>query len=299
MVTSSKAVELIKRAIERHYRHLLVSVLGKDALTRAQINELRAKGHTVSDKPSLMELVYFHNLLNPHGTKGPGSIEDMQGQQSQARPSGEEMDYAAEHVNESMRNSVEKLRQDVTNRVVGYIHNNNQDFKFRQLKDGGNPADTKKLMAEATVSKLKQDLRDLSGDANRDWLRVATTEMSNAIGIGSADRIVAQNSDKPMDEVYVYRIVVNDQALCKWCRRFYLDTDGSPAVYKLSTLLSNGSNYGKKTDSWLPVVGATHPNERCSQVIELKRGWKLLSGGGVTYIGPEAWDEYILNKVRN
>jgi hypothetical protein len=299
MVTSSKAVELIKKVIERHYRHLLVSMVGKGMLSRAQINELRNSGHVVPDKPSLMELVYFHNLLNPHGTAGPLSVEDMHAQQSEAKPSGEEMDYAADHVNDSMRNAIEKLKQDVTARIVGYIHNNNQNFKFHQLKNGGNPADSQKLMKEATISKLKQDLRDMSGDVNRDWLRVATTEMSNAIGIGSADRIVAQNKSKPMDEVYVYRIVVNDQALCKWCRRFYLDSDGSPVVYKLSTLLGNGSNYGKKTDAWQPVVGATHPNERCSQVIELKRGWKVLPGGKQTYIGPEAWDEYILNKLRN
>ncbi len=121
--------------------------------------------------------------------------------------------------------------------------------------------------------------------------------MSNAIGIGSVDRIAEQNEGKDFGDVFVYRIVVNDAALCKWCRRFYQDSDGSPRVYKLSTLLSNGSNYGKKTADWLPVVGATHPNERCSQVIELKRGWKVLPGGRQTYIGNEKWAEYIVNKV--
>ena len=291
MVTSESAVELVKKAIERHYRHLLISILGKDALTRAQINDLRAHGHVVPERPSLMELIYFHNLLNPQGTQGPTSVEDMHGQQDGARPRSEEVDYAKDHVNQSMKNAIEKLQQDMQTRIVNLIHNNNQDFKFRQQRDGGNMAESKKIMKEATVSQVKQALRDVSGDANRDWLRVATTEMSNAIGIGSTDRIVAQNREKSMDEVYVYRIVVNDQALCKWCKKFYLDDDGSPKVYKLSTLLGNGSNYGKKTDAWLPVVGATHPNERCSQVIQLKSGWRVLPGGRQTYIGPAEWKD--------
>jgi hypothetical protein len=298
MVTSKTTVELIKDAIERHYRSLMVSVLGKQALTLAEINDLRRHGHVVPEKPSLIELAYFHNLLNPHGTMGPGSVEDMQNQQDVKKPAGDEMKYASEHVNESMKNAIEKLKQDVTTRITGYIHDNNQNFKFRQMQNGGNPAEAKQIMKEATVGKLKQTLRDMSGDTNRDWLRVATTEISNAIGIGSADRIVAQNKTKPTDEIYVYRIVVNDQALCKWCRKFYLDADGTPALYKLSTLLANGSNYGKKTDAWQPVVGATHPNERCSQVIEVKRGWAVMSGGQQTYIGPEAWNDYIFHKLR-
>jgi hypothetical protein len=153
------------------------------------------------------------------------------------------------------------------------------------------------LVKESTLSKLKQKLRDTTQDVNRDWLRVATTVMSETIGNGSVDRIVTDNRDKDAGEVYVYRIVVNDAALCKYCRRFYMDEDGSPKVYKLSTLLGNGSNFGKKKDSWLPVVGATHPNERCSQVIELKPGWKVLPGGKQTYIGLEKWNDYIVNKV--
>lgn len=296
MVTSDKAVELIKEAIERRYRALMVSILGRSSLTRKQINELRKKGIEVPDKPSLMQLAYFHNLMNPHGKMGPGSVEDMHSQQFEGTPNSEEQKYAANHANESMRNAIENLKQDVINRVVGYIQDNNQSFKFKNAAAGREMDEAKQIMKESTLNQVNQKLRDLSGDINRDWLRVATTEVSNSIGIGSADRLLSQN-DSP-EEIICYRITVNDAALCKWCRRFYLDDDGTPALYKLSTLLGNGSNYGKKTDSWQPVVGATHPNERCSQVIQLKRGWAVLPGGQQTYIGPENWDDYILNKLR-
>ena len=83
---------------------------------------------------------------------------------------------------------------------------------------------------------------------------------------------------------------------CKFCRRFYGDVGQSPKVYKLSSLLANGSNYGLKTDQWKPVVGATHPNTRTSQIIELKPGFQVSAGGKVTYIGREKWNDY-LNSV--
>jgi hypothetical protein len=153
------------------------------------------------------------------------------------------------------------------------------------------------LIKESTLGKLRQKLQDTSGDGNRDWTRVAITEMSNAIGIASIDRIVTENRDADPNEVYVFRIIVNDAKTCKFCRRFYVDSDGTPKVYKLSTIINNGSNYGKKSDDWHPCVGATHPNERCSQTIELKPGWKLNAGGSVSYMGLDKWREYIFNKV--
>jgi len=50
---------------------------------------------------------------------------------------------------------------------------------------------------------------------------------------------------------------------CPHCRRLYLKPDGTPKVFSMKQLLSNGTNYGRKTADWKPVVGATHPNCRC------------------------------------
>lgn len=300
MVTSKRVMELIKKIIEKRYASLAISVLGRDMFSRAELNEMERAGIDTSNKTSLIELAYYHNYLNPHGkTTSPTGHGDMKAQQSAREnlPQGLTHDAAVEHLNETMKAAIDKIRQDVQTRIEGYVRDNNQDFRFKALQGKERTEEVDKLVRESTLVKLKQRLRDSSGDGNRDWTRVATTELSNAIGAGSVDRIAKENHDKDPNEVYVYRIVVNDAALCKYCRRFYQDEDGSPKVYRLSTLLSNGSNYGKKAADWLPVVGATHPNERCSQIIELKRGWKVLPGGKQTYIGPDEWNEYIVNKV--
>ena len=69
-----------------------------------------------------------------------------------------------------------------------------------------------------------------------------------------------------------------DGALCDYCRKFYLEPDGvTPKVYKMSELVANGSNYGRKAAEWTPTLGATHPNERC-ELVELPDGWGFEPG---------------------
>lgn len=301
MVTSKETMEKIREIIQKHYSRLVVSVLGRDALTEKERKELEAQGVDTTNQDSLMSLVYYHNFINhPIDSMSPTSVEDMKGQQSVAglKPQGEAHDYTVENINDKTKQLIEKMKMDVATRVEGIIRENNDAYKMNALQNLDRTDVLDDLMKESTLGKLKQKLRDTSGDGTRDWTRIAVTEMSNAIGIASVDRIVSDNVGADLDEVYVFRITVKDAKTCKWCRRFYDDSDGSPKLYKLSTLLSNGSNYGKKTDSWMPVIGATHPNERCSQMIELKPGFKLQTDGSVTYIGLDKWKDYLVDKVQ-
>lgn len=298
MVTSKRAADIIKKIVERRYAAFTISVLGKKLFTPEQLAQLEKQGVNISNSTSLLELAYFHNLLNPHGKVSiPKTVPEMKKQQGVKGviPSGEHPTNAVEMLNETTLSAIEKLKQDSLNRIMGFIRDNNQSVRFSALQEDGQKVNS--LLRNNSLTQLKQKLRDSSGDANRDWSRIATTELSNAIGIGSVDRIANETQGTDSSEVYVYRIVVNDAALCKYCKRFYQGSDGAPKVYRLSTLLANGSNYGKKAADWSPVVGATHPNERCSQVIELKPGWKVLPGGKQTFIGLEAWTKYIAEKV--
>jgi len=294
MVTSKKTIDRIKDTIARRYRTIMVSVLGGAELTAAERKQLEALGQRVPEKPSLLELAYYHNILNaPEAKQRPTSVEDMWAQQKLPRQiKARDTEIATSHADEAIRNSIERLKTEIQNRVVALIQDNNQAFRMNsqaKLVEG---------TGHETLGQLKRKLRDLSHDANRDWDRISSTEMSNVIGYGSVDRILAENTHRKPDEVYCFRLIVSDTAVCAWCRKFYLDPDGTPAVYRLSDLLSNGSNYGRKKAEWLPVVGATHPRERCSGIIQLRPGWAVRAGGNVEFIGPEAWESYIQRKVR-
>jgi arsenate reductase-like glutaredoxin family protein len=300
MVTKKETIEKIREIIQKHYARLVVSVLGKDPLSDKELKELEEQGIDTSNQDSLLSLVYYHNFINhPVGPNDPKTVEEMKAQQSVIglKPKGLAHDYTVESINDKTKQYIDKLKLDMMTRVEGIIRENNDSYKMNALQNLDRQDALDELVKESTLGKLRQKLRDTSGDGNRDWMRVAVTEMSNAIGIASVDRIVSDNIESPLDEVYVYRIIVKDAKTCKWCRRFY-DEDDGPKLYRLSTLLGNGSNYGKKTDSWLPVVGATHPNERCSQMIELKPGFALNPDGSQTYIGLEKWKDYVLHKLQ-
>lgn len=301
MVTSKSTIELIREIIQKHYSRLVVSVLGKDALSPKELKELESLGIDVTNPDSLMTLVYNHNFINhPIDEIAPTSVEGMKDQQAVTglKPEGRAHEYTIENINDKTKQYIDKLKSDVMTRVEGIIRENNDAYKMNALQNLDRTDMLDELVKESTLGSLKQKLKDTSGDGTRDWTRVAITEMSNAIGIASVDRIISDNVDSDLDEIYVFRITVKDAKTCKWCRRFYDDKDGSPKLYKLSSIMGNGSNYGKKTDSWEPVIGATHPNERCSQMIELKPGFKLLPDGSVTYISLAKWPEYLSSKVQ-
>lgn len=295
MILSKELLAKIKKIIEKNYNALVINALGQKVFTEEELAALKAEGVDTSNTDSLISLIYYHNVLNdPDSTTAPTSVPEMKRQQ-QAIPSGEHYTVAEEHLNEGFKVQIDKLKSDNQAKFEGLFREYNLLGRNKALEEG----ELSDTMRRQSVQQIKQTMRDLTGDAGRNWTRVAVTEVSNSIGLGSADRIVEKNKDKDLDEVYVYRIPVNDAALCKKCREFYLDSDESPAVYRLSDIMGNGSNYGKKQIDWKAVVGATHPHERCSGLLELKRGWKVKPGGSPDFIGYDKWLEYISSKVRS
>ena len=248
MIISKETLAKIKGIIDKNFNHFSLSVLGKDVFTPEQLARFEADGLDVDSPKSWLDLVYNYNFLNDvKDASKPQSVAGMLAQQSQpgAVPAGEAHSAALEHLNESAKISLDKMKSDWAARVEGIVRDSNNDYRFDALQNLDREESLDKYIKSNSVGKIKTELRDATKDGNRNWHRVATTETSNAIGIGSTDRIVSQNRKTPTDEIYVYRIVVEDAALCKYCRRFYQDSDDSPKVYKLSTLghmLSNLEN---------------------------------------------------------
>ena len=112
--------------------------------------------------------------------------------------------------------------------------------------------------------KVIQKLREQSEDWKRDWHRVAHTEMWDAKVMGEANAIIDNESPvskKGSDTLVFKRPAPN---ACPQCIKHYLEADGiTPKIFKLSELMSNGTNYGKKTADWKPTVGVLHPNCMC------------------------------------
>ncbi len=108
-----------------------------------------------------------------------------------------------------------------------------------------------------TVSELKTRLGHITEEHERDWTRVAMTELQNAHQAGTAARIRASDGG----HAWVAKVPRPDA--CPHCKRLYLGADGQPKIFKLSNLQANGTNVGKKVAEWDAVVGTLHPHCQC------------------------------------
>jgi hypothetical protein len=295
MVINNETIEAIRKIIAKNYNRLAIAVLGRNNVPE----EVREQFPDLDSNP-LLAMVYYHNYLNEQGSAdAPTDYSEMQAQQQPDNlPQGEAHRQSVDFVNSNIYQLIEKQKAEVESRVVGLVRDNNNQYKADALQNLDRTEYGDSVAKERTVPELKKRIENyLETDAKRDWNRITNTEVSNALGQGSVDRVVSQNKDKNLFEVFVYRVNPDDGRTCKYCRKFYIDNDSSPKVYRLSTLLSNGTNYGKKAVDWRPVPTSTHPNCRDSQIVELRPGWAVKPGGKVTYIGMEKWPEYIRSKV--
>jgi hypothetical protein len=300
MIVSKDLLNKIRKIIENHFNHLTISILGNGVFTAEELAQLATMGIDTSNPNSFLRSVYVHNLINNASIDTmPASLRAMLAQQKSGKLALTGLEtMAIDHLNETFKGYLDKLKQEVVTNMSKVILENNMLHKFELIAKPDKTLEEQEEIRDLTMSKIKQELRDATGKSSRNWDRIVSTEMGNAIGMGSADRIAKDNVDKDAEDVYVYRIIKNDAKLCKYCRKFYLDNDGTPKLYRFSELLGNGTNYGKKAVDWLPVLGAVHPYDRCSPALELKPGWKLLPGGKTTFIGLEKWKKYIKGKVK-
>ncbi len=110
-----------------------------------------------------------------------------------------------------------------------------------------------------TVSQLKSDLGHATGDWARNLERVAITEISNAVSLGTAFAAVQRAKGKRV------RACKNSaRNCCKYCAKLYIEpTTGNPRIYYLDELEANGSNVGRKASEYRACIGPTHPACRC------------------------------------
>jgi len=91
--------------------------------------------------------------------------------------------------------------------------------------------------------------------------RIVDTEMNNIFQRGRAVQIAEQNKGK---DPLVYKDVY--EGACRHCIHLYLTRGlgSEPRVFKLSQLIANGTNIGRKVRDWLGTISGVHPWCRCN-----------------------------------
>jgi hypothetical protein len=123
------------------------------------------------------------------------------------------------------------------------------------------------------ISEIAHGIAEKTGDWSRDFEKIVAYNSQLAYEHGKAAMIKRDSVDEDPE---VYKMVF--EGACKNCIRLYLTngTGSEPIVYKMSQLVANGSNIGRKADEWLPTVDPIHPYcfDKETEVLT-DEGWKL------------------------
>lgn len=97
-----------------------------------------------------------------------------------------------------------------------------------------------------TWREFSSELYHAMEDKSRDWDRVAFYEITDAQRQGQAMQALEEHGPKQL----VYKMPL--PTACPQCKHLYLEEDGTPRLFQLSELLTNGTNIGRKAH---PVRG--------------------------------------------
>ncbi len=142
----------------------------------------------------------------------------------------------------------------------------------------------------AAVQEVERRLRTSIKELRRDWMRAAHTEMHNTMEEAKAIVLAHRSPDR---DPRVFKRPRPDA--CKFCVMLFLRPDGkTPRVFKLSELLANGTNVGRRAGrptrsgksrtEWKAVIGAVHPFCQCPLHV-LPDGMGFNAKGQMIYTG--------------
>ncbi len=266
MLVAKDLFEKIDLVMERAYLGFAYLIVGDDFFTVEQKRQVEAMGLIIGRKP-LIEILYL--LVRQRSE--PGYQSDLTLQQllneiiaSHALPVLNDVQWQTVHqAKQSAFEMIQDEKRVLTKKVKQTALAVNDQLRKEELL-GGMPAPQDRQKRDSEALALILGLVGISiAQARQDFIRNAVAMVTNLIANGVLDTAISRLGVFAGD-LEVYKTVINDSGLCQWCDGFYVNQDGTPTIYTAKALLANGSNYGKPKSEWLPTLGSTHPNCRCT-----------------------------------
>lgn len=270
MLFTEEEIKKIIGNIDFAVAKLVAKVLGKDFLTKADLDLLKSKGvdlvKLLPKFPSHYQSFLFGRLSAAIGNEATSQVNytefvKFMSNMGLFEPTSSEMEFyrvAANKTYTHIKGFAEKIKNDVRASISA------EELSFLQAQERAK-ADKiirKELLdgtfSKRSIKKIASNLAEQMNDWNRDWGRIVETESQDIYNLGRASIMMKENSDPK-----VYFDVF--PGACRHCIRLYL-THGigsQPKIFSLSQLLDNGTNYGVKSKDWKPTVHPVHPFCRC------------------------------------
>lgn len=278
MAISDDQRRRIKELISEHHLAFAAEVLGTQVLSRQDFDRLvrtgfitdGAVGHAVASIPAAF-------------VQGRLAKTDMQMARMKPETFWEFMDVAPAQFSEAELDAIEAARTQIGHCITNIGMNLISDFEQATAEEAAKIRHYALSTVQHEIGlgiarrksneQIQRRLEKKLGASERDWTLVVRTELHNAQEHGKALAIARAGADP-----FVYKVPRADA--CRFCRLLYL-VGNRPRIFRLSTLIKNGTNVGRKANrpstsgkgatEWKPVVGCTHPACQC-ELFELPEG---------------------------
>jgi len=256
MALTKAQISKIQELIRRRFLAFTYEAVGERALTRSEIRELKRLGLIRDSVRNMVADPYI--LGKVVSTVERGRVRDVSlerilklfGSTDKLGPVEKQaIKYAQDHAGQYIRGIGDALVKEVGATAARIAAQNLRAVRKEVVGA---------LRDRSTVSELSTALRDATDDTFRDWRRVASTEINDAIQNGIYNEL-HDKSDEGRNQL-VYKRPAPDG--CRYCKAVYLKEDGfTPKIFRLRDLAP--SNIGRKAKDWLPTVGSVHPWCQC------------------------------------
>jgi hypothetical protein len=152
-----------------------------------------------------------------------------------------------------LKNLDNRIRSDVEGSINGWLARSEYENIIKEEIIAG-------VAQRKALTNIVSDIGHRTGDWSKDLGRIVDTEMNNIFQQGRAVTIAEANKGK---DPWVYKDVY--AGACRHCIALYT-TKGlgsEPRLFRLSELIANGSNIGRKVGDWKGTVTGIHPFCRC------------------------------------
>ena len=250
---TKKQLKQISDIIHRRFLSFTYETLGERALTSDEIAELKRVGLIRDSVRSLTGDGYTIGrvvaALDRTDARGLDFDEILRAARKipQTQVETQMIEWASAHAGEYIKGISDDMVKE-----VGATSAREVGSAIRAIADQVKEA----IEQRKTPSQLKTMLFDVIDDKAKDWGRVASTELNNAIQSGIYNEI---NRNHGSAQLVYKRPSPN---ACKHCKRVYLEADGiTPIIFQLNDLEDH--NFGEKAADWGPVIGSVHPWCQC------------------------------------
>jgi hypothetical protein len=262
MLLTQEQLQEVRQIIADHHNAFVANVLGPEVLAPDILDRLKQKGMLVPKFESIRDSYLYGQLL---ALLDDPKVATMDYDEFKRYVKGNPVSLT-----DIERQAIMVAQQEAGQYAVGLGNRIDQqtgmmmieaDHVLRQqLRDEIKTATAENIARRESVAQLKSDLGWATKDWARDWDRIAKTEKQNAMQYGTADSYATRYGA----DVRVAKRPMPDA--CPHCKRFYLGPDGHPRIFKLSTLMANGTNFHTKVSDWKPTVGVIHPHCQCTMI---------------------------------